>query len=365
MTRELSDEQARTLRLDAQQLGRDRGTEIDDAVRRVVGIQAQDAPAAGLSIRCRCPGISAADVDRRLWHDRSIVRTWALRGTLHVVSAEDVPLIVTLLGARFNRASRGRRGRLGLDDQTAEAGAQALEDLLGRRGPLTREEIRADPAMKHVPLHGQAAPHLIGYAALQGRICCGPSRDGEPTYVRLDDWISRADAPSEAQALAVLTRRYLRGYAPAAPEDVAAWSGLTVSAAREGFAQLADELAEVSVAGEPMWMLAGQRAGRPSADRIVRLLPKYDTLLMGYRSRDWVLPKAHAKRIFPGGGLIRRSILSGGRIVGTWGPKREGADRLRIKVDVFEDLSLGAREALHDEITDVARFLGRRSVESA
>lgn len=358
----LSDQQVRDARLHAQHLVLDRETHAAptrDVVRWVTGIQAQDLRAAALSIRARRPGTPRDAVDRALVEERSIVRTWLMRGTLHLATAADVHWLLAALGARFVATSRRRREQLGLDDETATRGARLLEDVLQERGPLTRAEIRSEPVLNDVPLEGQAAPHLLRYAALEGRICYGPTRDGAPTYVALEDWIGRRDAPSERAAQIALARRYLRAFGPATPADMAQWSGLTLTRARALFEDLGDELVEVRVDGHPAWML---EAEGPARGPLARLLPKYDTLLLGYRSRDWILPPEHATHIYPGGGLLRRSVLAGGRIVGTWDPQPRGGDVVEICVRLFEEISPAAREQLSSDAADVGRFLGGTGV---
>lgn len=366
MPHPLSANQVRRLRLHAQRLapGPETTPDIAAVVRWVVGLQAQDARAAALSARARFPGITADAVARALTQTRSLVRTWLMRGTLHLAAADDLHWLLAALAPRFKKTSRRRREQLGLDDETAARGAQTLEEVLRRRGPLTRAQIRAAPALKDVPLDGQAAPHLIGYAALDGRVCHGPARDGNPTYAPLADWIDLPAAPSEHEALAMLTRRYLKAYGPAGPRDMARWSGLTLRVVRKGFERINHELTEVAVGGEPAWVLAEETPplDEPPRHPVLHLLPKYDTLLMGYQRRDWILPAKHAKRIYPGGGLLRRSVLAVGRIVGTWDPKREGNDILRVVVDLFEDLPPPVCDALAAEAEDVGRFSGKRGV---
>lgn len=367
----LSDDQVRRLRLHAQHLTPrsdaaseerlEASQEISDVVRQVGGLQAQDARAAALSVRARHPQITLRDVKRALTETRSVVRTWLMRGTLHLAATEDVPWLLAALAPRFKKTSRRRREELGLDDETVSRAAKTLEETVRHRGPLTRSEIRTDPALDDVPLDGQAAPYLLQYAALEGRVCHGPERDGTPTYVALDDWIDSTGPLPTDEAHARLTRRYLKAYGPATPRDMARWSGLTLTQTRKNFAYLDDERTKVTEDDEPAWMLAESRShlDNPSPRLGTRLLPKYDTLLLGYESRDWILPVAHAKNIYPGGGLLRRSVLADGRIAGTWDPKTDGEKNLRVEVELFEEISSTAREQLAEEARSIGRFLGR------
>ena len=363
MSRSLSADQISQLRLHSQQLTPDPEPDatVAEVVNRVAGVQTQDARSAALSVRARCLGITAKDVERALTRTRQVVRSWLMRGTLHLAAADEVGWLLSVLGPRFKKTTRRRREQLGLDDETAARGARVLEEVLRHRGPLTRDEIRTAPDFDDVPLEGQAAPHLLGYAALDGRVCHGPKRSGAPTYVPLSEWLDLADAPPAHKARARLAHHYLRAFGPARPRDMARWSGLTLTQSRKGFEQIECELLEITGGEEPLWMLEEEhrqldKSPRPST---ARLLPKYDTLLTGYRIRDWILPEPHVDRIYPGGGLLRRSVLAGGRIVGTWDPERKCEETLRVGVDLFEETPTSTRDALAPEAEDVGHFFGR------
>ncbi len=145
----LSAAATRGLRIRAQGLVGERATAVPAAVRRVVGLQAQDGKAARLSVRVRTEGLDAAAVTAACNEDRSVVRTWGMRGTLHMVAAEDVGWMLGVLGPRFARAARGRRHQLGLDDRVTARGMKALSAVLAETGPLTRAE-----ALTRLARHG-------------------------------------------------------------------------------------------------------------------------------------------------------------------------------------------------------------------
>ncbi len=145
------------------------------------------------------------------------------------------------------------------------------------------------------------------------------------------------------RALAELARRYLAGHGPADVADFVAWSGLPTAMARRAF----------ELSGSSHGASSAARPGR-AADAPVRLLGHFDPLLLGYRSRDFVLDPAQAGRIQAGGGFIRPVVLVEGRVAGTW-----RLDRARITVEPFEPLTAVAREELLADGADVGRFLGR------
>jgi Winged helix DNA-binding domain len=362
MPRSLSEEQLRLLRLRAQRLSGERPRDVHEVVRAMGGIQAQDTPASRLAVRPRGAGLDAAAVRAACNRERSVVRTWAMRGTLHMVTAEDVRWLVALLGPGSAAANRRRRLQLGLDDDRCARGLRAIGKVLGAHGPLPRGELVSRLAAEGVELdpRSQAPAHLVAFAAMQGLVCRGPDLDGdEPTYVLLDDWVGdRRPLPDPEAALAELTRRYLGAHGPAAPPDLAAWAGIAAGRARRGFELLAGELVEVAAAGAPAWTLGRARVPRPGrGGPCVRLLFRFDDYLLGWRGRDLVLSPRFARRIQAGGGWIHPAVLVDGRVVGTWRLAARAGDRLTVAVEPFEPLD-GALPGLEAEAADLGRFLG-------
>ena len=159
-------------------------------------------------------------------------------------------------------------------------------------------------------------------------------------------------------ALAELARRYLAGHGPAAPEDLAAWSGLALGRARHAFRLAGDGLEEVELDGRPLWMPAGAPAPRSrAAAPVVRLLGRFDDYLLGWKGRDLILDPRFAGRIQAGGGWIHPAVVVDGRVAGTWRARRTG-DRLDVTVEPFGGrLPPGTRPGLEAEVADLGRFL--------
>jgi hypothetical protein len=346
----------------AQLLTGRRPRRVQEVVQALGGLQAQDTPASRLALRPRSTGLDEAAVRRACNQDRSVVRTWAMRGTLHLVAAEDAGWLVALLGPVFTAAGRRRRLQLGLDDGVCRRALAALPAVLAG-GPLSRAELVRRLALEGVRVdpRGQAPAHLVGYAALQGLICRGPDLDGdEASYVLLEDWVGSGPARDPEDALAELARRYLGGHGPAAPEDLAAWSGLPAGRARRAFELVAGELREVELAGRRLWAPAGASAtrARPRSGRpVVRLLGRFDDYLLGWRGRDLILDPRFARRIQAGGGWIHPAVVVDGRVAGSWRARR-AAGRLDLTVAPFGRLPAGTRPALAAEAADLGRFLG-------
>lgn len=293
-------------------------------------MQAQDLRAARLAVRARAPGLVADEVGPGL------VRTWLMRGTLHLVTADDWPWLHALTAPRALTANARRLAQLG----AAPEDADPIVALLGSDGPMTRRAIAArlgsDPRVvvtgltPPAPRGGQtpALAHLLHRAALEGRVVMDGDR-----FVRTDP----PPAVDRDAALAELARRYLRGHGPATAADLARWSGLPLRDARAGLLAIAREIAEV---GGGLVDLAA----REPADGALgpRLLPMYDPYLLGWADRSFAVPTALARRVHPGGGIVRATATVDGVVVGTW--SAEGLDV--PDPDVFAE-----------EHADVVRFL--------
>jgi hypothetical protein len=335
-------------------------------VAEVGGIQAQDRAAAALSVWARARGLTATDVDHALVDRRSIVRTWVMRGTLHLVAAEDLPWLIALLGPVFVAATRRRYQQLGLGEATCAAAVTAIGEAVAARGPRTRAEIAHELPRRGIDVEpgGQALAHLVRRAALEGVVCGGPPAGSADTWVAVADWLGTRRAGSAGEpvkgrtALAELARRHLGAYGPARPEDLAAWSGLPVSRARDAWRLIGDELTEVGVCGRPAWVLSPTAAaladvGGPAP--AVRLLPAFDTYLLGHRGRALIVDDRFARRVCPGGGWIRPTVVVDGRAVATW---RLARRPWAAVVEPFTPFDPALVTPLEAEVGHLARFCG-------
>jgi hypothetical protein len=275
------------------------------AVRAVFGLQAQDAGVAFLAVRARTEGASAEAVERALAAGE-LVRAWAMRGTLHLLAADDLPLVLAIFGPLHLARGRRRLAQLGLSDADAERSTAETAAILAGDGPLTRHELAARLRERGVPVaaEGQAPIHVVRRAALSGVL---REVGVTGTYAALD-----VALPDRDGALVELGRRYAAAHAPATAEDFAAWSGLPAADVRTAWTA-----PEAVAAGDP---------------GPVRLLPAFDEWLLGWASRDLVLPAAHARRVAPGGGIIHPVAIADGRVFGTW---RLHRPRRRVVVESF------------------------------
>jgi Winged helix DNA-binding domain len=349
-------------RLVAQWLVDRPGATVAAVAAHLAGLQAQDAGAVRLAVRARSRRLTAAAM-RRSAASRSVVTTWLMRGTLHLVAAADLRWMLVLFGPRNVASGARRRRQLGLDERTCARALPAIERILAAESPLSRADLVGRLAGMGVAIDpsGQAPAHLVAYAASSGLICRGPWLGGdEPGYVLLDDWLPAGPTLDPGAALAELARRYVAAYGPATADDLAAWSGLPLGAARRGLAHAAADLAEVAAET----YATPDAARRPDGGgRVVRLVGPFDAYLLGYRSRDLALDPRYARRIQAGGGIIHPAVLVDGRVAGTWRLRR-GRGPAAVAVEPFEALDRDLLPALDAEAADIGRFLGIDTVLS-
>lgn len=334
-----TEEATRLARAAAQWLTSPRAAALPrQVVRHLIAVQAQLPSAAALAIRARSSENSAADV-AAAYTSGDLVRTWLFRGTLHVVAAEDVDWLLGLVRQTITARTARRRSELGLDDTTLERSAAVLNDALATGEPRTRTELFDVLSEAGIDPSGQRGIHLIRNAALTGSLCFGTDRGHEPTWIARQP---RPDRRSRPKALAELARRYRAAYGPADARDLAAWAGLAAVDARQAWSG--------AVGTGAHW------DGNASA---VRLLPHFDPYLLGYRSRDLVVPAAHAPAVWTGGGFIMPTVVTDGQAVATWEAVRRTGS-MSITVRPFTSVGDDLRAGIDDEVADIGRFLGTR-----
>jgi hypothetical protein len=327
-----------------------------DVVRHLVGVQAQVVSASALAMRARTPGLTTERVRDARNRDRSIVRTWAMRGTLHLVAAEDYGWLIPMVTEpRVANADR-RLHQEGVSREHAGRAVRSIERMLEREGPLTRPEIADRLRRRGIRTDGQAIAHLVWLAAASGSICFGPDRGKDETYALVRDWLGEPERMEPDAALAELAVRYLASHAPAEPDDLGSWSGVRLSHVKRGWKSIEDRLVEVATTRGSAWALRS-RKNQAGPGGLVRLLPAFDEYLMGWKDRDLVAPAAHRSQINRGGGWLHPVVLADGRAVGTW-RTTPTADHVLVQVRPFAELSPAVRRKIREEAADIAAFLG-------
>ena len=352
--RPLSDQRLRRSRVAAQNLQEAGRLSAVDLVRHLAGVQAQVLSAAGLALRARARDLEADQVGRARLEERSIVLTWAMRGTLHLVAAEDYGWLVPLvIQPRLANAYR-RLAQEGVPADQPPKAVRLIEAMLDREGPLTRREIADRLSGQGIMTGGQAIAHLVWLAAAEGIICHGPERGGQQRFVLVRDWLAPARPREREAALAELALRYLQAHGPAEPADLAFWSGLRQSDARLAWQAVQHRLVSLETRSGTKWALPGQADSDAAGP--VRLLPAFDEYLLGWRDRRFAVPAEHASRINRGGGWLHPVVLHDGQAVGTWATARTAA-AVQVEIRPFDALAPSVARGARAEAEDVGRFL--------
>jgi hypothetical protein len=328
--------------------------------RAMCAVQAQSYDAARHQLRVRSNDLTAAAVDRAYVQERSVVRTWLMRGTLHLCAADDMRWLVGLLGPVIDRFDVSRRRNLGLDEDVCRRGLAVLRTAL-EGGPMARGQIRerlVSAGVLQAPV-GQTLIHLLFHAAARGIICCGPGMGRDDSFALLDDWVPQTDGPRAEATVAELARRYLAAYGPATVADFAAWSGLPAGIARAGMTAIASEVTEFEGSPPGLVVLRSAASGGSSTRPVVRLLGHFDTFLLGYRRREHLGDAGAEDWIHTGGGgWIRPVVCVDGWIVGGWRLDKTSSG-FDITVTPFERLSARVETGIGREVAAIAEFLER------
>jgi len=355
--------QAAAFRLHRQHLaGARSNASIVDVVRDSAGIQAQVQSAAEMAIWTRRRQTTRNEIRVALWHTHDLVKTSAMRLTLHLLPARDFPLYV----AAMRPASRAKlalwQRRLKITPQHVRHMIETMLDSLSG-GPLTQHEL-ITRAIERAPRGLRAwLEHAwvpVRPAIIEGAIVYGPPRGAETTFVRTDLWIGEQRAMDVEAARGELLRRFLRAFGPATAHDFAKWSGITVSDARTVVVAIEPELTPVSVDGAAGWILSADadmlRRATLDVDT-VRLLGPFDSFLLAHATKEHLVDARFYKRVYRAQGWISAVVLRGSTVIGTW-TQTSGGRRITIHVELFRREPAAVRRAIEDEVAALSAFLG-------
>jgi Winged helix DNA-binding domain len=320
----------------------------EQVAERLLAIQGQDPRGARLAVRARSAGLAAADVERSLTEDRSLLITWLNRGTLHLVRSEDYAWLHALTTPPLLTSSARRLKQEGVTPAAAERGVETIERALAEEGPLTRPQLRERLDSAGVRTAGQALVHLLFLTTLRGVAVRGPMVGSEHAYALTRDWLGPQRPVDREAALAELAHRYLVGHGPADDRDLARWAGLALRDARAGLAAIAPRLSERE---DGLLDLAKRAPAEPLPPP--RLLGAFDPLLLGWTSREEVV--GPHKLLVTINGVFRPFALVGGRAVAIWRLARG-----EVAIEPLGRVAKRDAAALEADAAEVLRFFGAR-----
>jgi hypothetical protein len=310
-----------------------RQAQLVDVVREVGGVHAQVQASAELQLAARVDGITQRDVHDALWRDRTLVKAWTLRGTLHLHPADELPFWFAA-----KRALAGEPRGLGtwpdpkgvVHPPVSAAERAQLEEATWAAfagEPLLREQL-VDEVVRRTGTKHEGRLRS-GFAFFVGELCQGPPQGNKITLVRPDQWLGGWREVDEQDALREVLRRFLHAYGPSRPSEFREWFGADVPF------DLVD-VEEVDVEGHRACVLAGD-TDFPEPEKSVRLLPEYDVYVMGFREREHLVPErvraqvaAHGRGRYEGPAGVR-FLLVDGMAAGLW-ERKKLAKRLELRV---------------------------------
>jgi len=325
--------------------------------RRVNGIQAQVMSAAEMAIGVRSSAVSPAATKAALWEDRTLVKTWAMRTTLHLLPADDLPLFMAAVRRRSPAYQKRWSKYFGVAEDSLGELVDAVGEALDGRC-LTRREL-AEAVVRRVK--GITLDHLLsgwgtflGLPAREGKLCFGPSLGTSVRFVRPDQWIGSWREVDKLEAEKEMLRRYFRVNGPAVRRDFQVWLGGTPSL--PAWKAVVPELAEVSVEGRQGWLLASYVEAVRGAKfgEEVRLLPFFDHYLLTHHTgREHLVADEDRAKVYRVAGWVSPTLLIRGRVAGIWDLTKDV-----VTISEFRPLSARERRGVAREVERLGQFLG-------
>jgi hypothetical protein len=322
----LSWDQVLAFRLQRQFLEPRTAKNVVEVTRRLCGVQAQVTSAAAMAIAVRRPAPKAGELDRAI-RARRVVKTWAMRGTLHVLPADDAAGVLASLSRLEPWRARAWERYHGVSAREVETVIAALREVLSDE-PIGRDDLKSELA-SHIRSNaarekiGSGWSELLKPAAWSGVLLQGPAGPGgQVTFVRADAWVQGWTTPDPDEAGVELVRRYLAAFGPGAPEHFAGWwARQQPGKVRRWFQLLGETIVPVDVEGTVLWALADDvsRLTRAQPSEAVRLLGNFDQWVLGPAAGSAAfIPAEHKGEVSRTAGWISKVVVLGGRVVGVW-----------------------------------------------
>ena len=353
----------RTLRLNSLLLADHDYTTAEQVVSWFAAMQAQDLASVKWSLGIRLPELTETDIDEA-FERGDILRTWPMRGTIHLIPSRDARWMLEATGTRQLKGVEKRWDYLGLDRATVERAGEVLAGALADGGRLTRAQAATALNEAGIETSSQRLYHLLWHTSQIGITCIGPTIDKEQTFVLLDDWAPDQRELSGEDAITELAWSYIRSHGPVPATDFAGWAGIPVTQARKAFAANDGRAVTVESDFGELWLAtdllerAGEVADRDTGAPDVWALPGFDEFMLGYKDRRAFLDDGHLDLVVPGSnGMFRSTVVVSGAVVGVW---KRTISKTKVKVDVepFKKLTKAQYSDLVLSLERYGRYLG-------
>ncbi|MDQ0868470.1 hypothetical protein QFZ70_000943 [Arthrobacter sp. V1I9] len=317
----------------------DAAASVAGTVRWMTAMQAQDLQAALWAVGVRVPGAGLQDV-RSALDSGAVVRSWPMRGTLHLVAPEDLHWMLDLTAARLTKSIAARHHELGITWADIEKTRDVALERVAGGGAARRAELFTVFEAAGQPTTGQRGIHILGTLCRHGWLVQGPLAGNQQLLVDFASWIPVSRKLERQEAIAEFLLRYFRSHGPATVRDFAWWTQIPLREVRAALEDVKEELVELEFEGTSYWLspaTASLLDGGVPGQRSVLLLPGFDEFVLGYTDRSLVLAPEHANKIVPGGnGVFKKTVVAGGEVIGTWAVTGKGP-RAAVVPELFDE----------------------------
>ena len=333
----------------------------EETARRLVGVQAQLPPAASLAFWNRTKNCDLSELNRARLEHKTLVRIWGQRNTVHIYAVDDWPLMHAALAAEPSRMLRTVEKSEFSGDFKRTVRAAERQLRAGKR--LTYKDIKAKRLREGQDVW--AVSYVVFMMLVRaGQACHGPDDGSQSTFVHRELWLPDLDwsPPPIKEACAELALRYLATYGPAEARDLGFWYGASATAAKRWIEAAGERCVQVEVDGSPHWCCAADLkdmgAKPPPRSRWpVRLLYRFDPLVLATKDKSWLVDEADYKRVWRPSAHVEAVLLVKGRIAGTWRYDKK-AKGLTVKLTPFAPLTPTVKRVAEREASGVAAFFG-------
>ncbi|GAL86660.1 hypothetical protein MYP_3890 [Sporocytophaga myxococcoides] len=324
----------------------------EEVVQKSGVIQSQDFSASKLAIGLRLLNSSESTIIKSI-NDGSILRTSALRGTLHIVSSKDIKWILDLAGSAVINRMQKQYYSVGLDEKIFSKAFRIFSKELDGKF-LTRQELYSKLNEHKISPEENRGVYLINRASLEKIICQGPMKGKETTFTLLDAWAPKANTLERKDALPELAKRYFQSHGPATFEDFINWSGLSNADAKNAFESILSRMTKETLNQSQYWFY-GSLEKNPLPDKVY-LLPAFDEYILGYKNRDLFLDAEQSRKVITVNGLFYPTVIVNGKVVGIW-KRIHSKGKVILDFQLFDNLSKMKHAAIKDEIKRLENFL--------
>ena len=253
-----------------------------------------------------------------------IIRLHLMRGTWQLVTAEDYWHFITLCAPKAIAVTKGwmSSNKISIPDEELFCVRDILAQTAIDKGCATKEDFVQALAEKDISMDDHRLSYHIRMAEFYGTLCSGDLLPTKATYALTIEKVGLRPDIDHDEALLRFTRKYFQSHQPATLEDFVWWSGLNVNDCRKGIALLGDMIHKKTWKGREFYLTDSCRTRGFRTGKLL-LIPPYDEYLIGYKSRDIVLPPEHRHRAHNNSGIFQPIIAHDGIICGNWSPFKD------------------------------------------